>query len=79
MLLLTLLTKLCDGIWGRTGNEIGTGFYRIHYHYLSPGSEVGNIVHDLDFPIADFVFWEAGDLQVLLEERDDLYETLLNE
>lgn len=71
-------TQLCDGIWGRTGKEINDCFHQIQYDYLDSGLVAHTVVHDLDIPIADFTFWEAGDLQVLLEERDNWYVALPN-
>lgn len=68
--------QIGDEIFGRTANKIGNGFHQIRYEYLAPGSEVPTLVHDLDVPVDDLIFWEAGDLQVLSEERDHGYVLL---
>jgi hypothetical protein len=52
---------------------MGNYFHEIKYDFLRSTitqDHSGTHVHKLDVPIDDFIFWVAGDLQILLEERD---------
>jgi hypothetical protein len=53
---------------------VGNRFHQIRYHFLGHiphGPGEGALVHDLDVPIDGFGFWLAGDLQILIEDRND--------
>jgi hypothetical protein len=70
---LTGTIQVCDGVWGRADGQIGSYFHEIKYDFLRPTITEDHSrthVHELDMPIDDFIFWVAGDLQILLEERD---------
>jgi hypothetical protein len=48
--------------------------HQIRYYFLGHiphGPRERALVHDLDVPIEDFAFWLAGDLQILVEDRND--------
>lgn len=71
---MTPLPQRCDGIWGRASDRIGRFFHSIHYESLVPvARESGNLTrsHKLEFPMRDFIFWAAGDVQVLLEIQNN--------
>ncbi|PVG03800.1 hypothetical protein CPB86DRAFT_306909 [Serendipita vermifera] len=75
--LLTHIYQICDGIFAQSiGGDpaIGTFNTLLYRELISPQSRKKGWVHkweDLGMGVMDFSFWAQGDLQVLVEPRDN--------